>query len=645
VRNVKAHYIKANEQARVPSRFIILDCEAERKRDKQGEIQTWALAVCTYLEWTKQGKLIQVRSRYDSQTELWEDVSDFTRAGKRTVLYAHNLNYDLRISGALSQLVLLGWTMRDMRLDGRGSWSKWNRNGTTLTLCDSTSIFPVTLDILGKTLGIPKLPLPSSTDREKLFKRCERDVHILTDAIIRHVTWMRTGQLGNWQMTGASQAWSHWRHNHYTHKILIHDNSDALAAERAAMHAGRCEAWRWGKYDGDVWYEYDWSNSYPRIARDSSLPVRLSGQLANLDPGKFETLAKRYAILAEVEVDTSVACVPASHNGRVIWPTGQFQTTLWDPEIRLLREHGATICVLRAWVYRREPALKEWAEWIISSLHDPTSTLDAWQKLILKHWSRALIGRFGMRYRSWEPFGTAPDSRVSMSILYDTDSGQTSELIQIGSDLFTSGQLKEIDDGCPQITSYIMSEARAKLWRVTQLIGESNVYYMDTDSLVVNSAGHKAIQEANGTGIFEGLRSKGKFRQLQLYGPRSIICDKRPTVAGMPKSAVRDKTGEWVGEVWRGATESIRLGEIDSVRIKDSRFRLRYNSNRRFFDANGTTRPYRLPEYLPDGGMPIQPTRREAAIANGYPSMLAHHTPTKLLPRLKRPPNSRNSRV
>src|SRR5208282_3731415 len=253
MRDVPAHYIRSNEQARIPARYVILDTESLRERNKRGEVQSWALAVATFLEWTKSGELRQSTTRYETPMELWSAVSDFTKVGRRTVLYAHNLNYDLRISQAISCLPNLGWTLKDMRLDGRGSWSKWSRDKASLNLCDSASIFPVPLETLASTLGLSKRSLPQSSSREMLFQRCEVDVAILTDAIIRYVTWMRTGLLGNWQMTGASQAWSHWRHSHYSHKILVHNDQTALSAERAAMHSGRCEAWKWGKYGKTAW--------------------------------------------------------------------------------------------------------------------------------------------------------------------------------------------------------------------------------------------------------------------------------------------------------------------------------------------------------------------------------------------------------
>ena len=621
MRDARAHYIRKNDAARIPDRYVILDTEAHRERSKNGEVQTWALAVAEFQSWPTSGRVKRQASRFETPKDLWSAVSEWTRSKRRTVLYAHNLNYDLRISQALSSLTALGWTLQDMRLDGRGSWSRWRRGQATLLLCDSASIFPVPLETLASTLGMTKPTLPHSSQREKLFKRCEADVQILSTAIIQYVTWLRSGVAGNWQMTGAAQSWSNFRHSHMTHRVLIHDDRDALAAERAAMHTGRAEAWQWGKLNrGKVW-EYDWSNSYPRIARDITLPSALFGTVSAPSIGRVTALWRKYCVLAECEVTTNAPIAPVSTPERCFWPTGTFVTTLWDPEIRALLEANATIRVRRAWLYKREPVLKDWGQWILSQLGSRSENVPEWQKLILKHWSRALIGRFGMRYKAWQKYATAPTSRIYCSELCDLESGERSEIMQVGTDVFILGDLEETSDSCPQITGYIMSEARAKLWRVATRIGYNNVLYVDTDSLVVNHAGHYAIQQAADLPDFAGLRSKGEYRSVHIYGPRSAIFGGKPTVAGMPKRPERAGPHAWRGEIWRGAGESIRRGEHDSVAITARTFTLRYNTNRRAFLDGGGTAPYSLPEGNADIHAAIVPGHPRRAVLNDYPAL------------------------
>src|SRR6266496_565567 len=235
MRDVQAHWIRGNASARVPKRLVVFDTEANRLYQKDREVQTWSLAVARFMLWTNKGKVHQSQSRYETPQALWSAISEFTREKARTAVYCHNLGYDLRISKALSALPSMGWRIADLRMDSRGSWAKWKKEKTSLTLCDSASIWNVPLQSLASALGTAKLALPSSGDREALYQRCEQDVEILSTALLKYFTWLRTGECGNWAITGASQSWNHWRHSHYTHKLLVHDNQEALAAERRAM--------------------------------------------------------------------------------------------------------------------------------------------------------------------------------------------------------------------------------------------------------------------------------------------------------------------------------------------------------------------------------------------------------------------------
>lgn len=636
MRDAQAHYIRKNESSRIPERYVILDCEALRNKSKSGEVQTWALSVSRFLTFTKTGKVIQSTCRFDTPMELWQAVSDFTRCKRRTVLYAHNLNYDLRISQCLTFLPKLGWELQDIRLDGRGSWSRWTRQSASLLLCDSASIFPVKIAELATVLGMVKLPLPPCSEREALYKRCERDVEILATGIIEYIKWLRTGVCGNWQMTGASQSWAHYRHSLMPYPILVHEHEEVLAAERAAMHTGRAEAWHWGQISREKIWEYDWSNSYPRIARDCELPQAYFGTISKPSIERLETLWQSYCVLAECEVTTDVPCVPTSHEGRIIWPTGTFVTTLWDPELRELRKAKATIRVLRAWLYKRLPILRDWSEWIISSLYDQTGIVEQWKKLILKHWSRSLIGRFGMRYKRWEEFATLKESRISIGIFHNRDDSSTSEIMQIGTKLFKLTDYQEIGDGCPQITGYIMSEARAKLWRVSSAIGQRDILYMDTDSIVVSQTGHKYITDQREMGDYAGLRTKATYHNARIYGPRSAIFGGKPCVSGMAKDSEKISQDHWKSEYWQSARGSIAKGEPNAVVVSYRNFTLRYNERRRAFSANGETVPYVLPAYIPGANYIRPKTRMGWAILNGYPAMLSRSTAIKSSTRFER---------
>jgi hypothetical protein len=597
-RRVPPHYIRENKAARVPHRLVIIDSEAISDRRVSDEVQQWRCGAAMFVHWTNRGYRHEEIREYWRPQDLWADVAEFTKKRERTVLYAHNLPYDMRITNALTWLPRCGFTLTTIRIASQGAWSKWSRSEASLTLCDSASLFPVTVHTLGRFLGKPKLGVADDSDDAAWMARCVRDVEILGETLIQYFEWLRTGVAGNWQVTGAGQSWAHWRHNHYDTQVLIHADDEATAAERRAMWAGRAENWQWGKDLTAPVYEWDWQNAYPRLTKDHDVPVKLTGTTRSASAKDLVAMMKRWIVLADVEVETDHPIVPARHDKRILWPVGKFETTLWSPELQLLIETGARIKVRRMWLYKPAPALKSWAEWILRELNERSEGRARWQSVLLKHWSRALIGRFATQYQDWELLGYDPVEKVTTGRLYDVATGESGQFMQIGHEIHLMTGVTESDDACPQITSYIMSLGRAQLWRAIQEAGEENTLYMDTDSVVVNAKGHARIQAATRNGMFPGLRLKGKHSGYEIYGPRAAVIGGETKLSGIPRQAARTDETVWVGEVWTQFERAIATGEYDRVVIAKRRYTIRWNEFRRGRVAGGRTQPYELPGYV-----------------------------------------------
>lgn len=600
MRNVPAHYIKPNHKANVPKRMVVIDAAAVSEYSTSGERQSWRCGAAIFIHWTSKGFIHRETRTYLSPDELWGDVCEFTRKKQRTIVYAHNLPYDLRITDALRCISARKFKLEAIRVSSQGSWSRWSKDQATLTLCDSASVFPITVGSLGLLVDCHRLRLPNSEDVGEWMAVTVRNAEIVANAMTEYWSWLRTGVAGNWQMTGAGQSWAHWRHSHYTHPVLVHPDMEAIAAERRAMWTGRAENWRHGKDLDAPIYEWDWANSYPRVVRDWNVPVRFVGQARKPSPRDLQTLASKYIINADVEVQTDKPIVPTSHDGRIIWPIGSFRTTLWWPEIEALIRAGQTVRPERIWLYRGEPALRQWAQWIIGEIHDPDFQNKKWLGPILKHWSRTLIGRFATQYQNWELFGRDTSSKVMIGHLFDNRTKELSDVMQVGHDLHIMTGMSESDDSCPQITSYVMSVARRRLWDAMVAVGLEHVYYVDTDSLVVDMEGHVALTKMTRAGRFEGLRLKGRHRGYEIYGPRAAIFGPKQVFAGMPRDSRRVTDEEWQGQVWTQLERALRTGEHDRVTITNRKFTVRYNDKRRIRTGDGRT----VARVLPEDGQP-----------------------------------------
>lgn len=588
------HYIRSNESSRLPRRHIVIDTEATFDPAAPVEEQTWRCASVVYQHLTDRDNWRVRQVEYTDIDLMWKEIIAYTRPKRRTILWAHNLAYDLRTSAALVKMEQPPWRLEDIRLASQGTWAKWTDGSRTLFGVDSASVWPCSLAKIARALGESRPDLPTGDDMDAWLKRAAADTRVLAVAVREYMTWLRDADMGTWQISGPGQSWAAWRHRFYTHKILVSDDLGARTAERRAMWTGRAEAWVHGTDTTARVIDLDFRNAYARIAHEVSVPVRQASVREGGTLAELLQLTKRYAVLAEVDVETSEPAVPTLHDGRILWPTGQFRTVLWDPELRLLDEAGAGVQVGRVWLYRKAPALKTWARWILAELDKPAGEIPEWRRIVLKHWSRALIGRFAMRYKAWAEAGEHPDYAIRVERIGAIGDERPVDMLHIGHRMMTLSEEIDGANAVPSITGYIMSEARRRLWNAARRIGPEHVLYVDTDSLLVDSAGLARYRQVASEADLAGLRVKGQARGWSIAGPRQLVIGGQPRIAGVPKNARR--TGEWrfEGETWRGLGESINRGEPDRVRVTKRVWRVRGTDKRRVGPAFGRTEPIHL---------------------------------------------------
>ena len=251
-----AHWIRRNESNRIPRRHISLDTEAVQVEEGGRRVQTFRCAVACLDSQHSRGEKWRPPEwgRFTDPWALWQWVDGCTRTHARTVVVAHNLAYDLRISQAFIWLPKLGWELVMVRLDGGQAWAHWKRDDRSIAMVDTMSWFSVGLAELGDLIGEPKPPLPKWDDPLDVWMaRCEADVQILRLCWGRVLRWIEEDDLGNWKPTGAGQGWAAFRHRWMDTRILHHGLDSVATLEREAAWTGRCEAWRWGRLPRGVW--------------------------------------------------------------------------------------------------------------------------------------------------------------------------------------------------------------------------------------------------------------------------------------------------------------------------------------------------------------------------------------------------------
>ena len=583
----RAHWIKGNDQNRIPKRWIAFDTESITRKGKDEESQSWRLgAAVRWRRDLKSGQEVE-SAIFADPVALWVWVDDYCRPEQRTVITAHNLGFDIRIAQALEILPRLGWRLDWSNLDRNVSTMIWRSDRGTLIFSDLFTWLPYPLREIGGWLSHDKSSMPGPDgSMDDWGKYCLRDADIVRHAVSVIVDYIESDDLGNWQPTGAGSAYSMWRHRFMTDKALVHADMAVIESERDAMHTGRAEAWRHGVVVGETWHEVDMKSAYTWIAAAHSLPSKLKYTGGKLTVEQYRTLNKFYAICARVIVRTEQPVVPMHNGERTLWPVGEFRTTLWDVEIDAVLSSGGDVHIVSYATYVRKPILRDWAEYVLGIVTGDTDVGSEVIRRWIKHTGRALIGRLSLRIPSWEYYGENVECITGISYNVDVASKQTQKMLHVGSDVFMQTERAEADESMPQITGWIMAQCRMLLWEAMNVAGLNNIAHVDTDCVLANDEGLQRLRDHYG-GTFElRWQVKARYSRLDIHGPRNYQAGRIRKVSGVPQKAKEVEPGRYTGELWSSLSADMEAGRAGSVTIKNGEWNVRTTDPRRM-DAPG----------------------------------------------------------
>lgn len=590
------HYLKPLKTTRVPKRLAFMDVQTKAQRKGGNSERRWACGAMGTTHWTAKNKVRKDTLKvYESSADMWAKLDEFCLPSKRVVCFTYDLPAQLRVSRALVQLPTRGWHLETVVLEPGAAWALFKGGKRSLMFCDLKAWTPYdwgtiqsAVDNSNNRRVVPHVGVnPAAT---LAHNRCQ----IIRAATIQILNWIEADDLGPFKPTGSGQSYSAFRRRYLQDRILVHDDTARLAAERTSMWAGRTEAWQHGRIVGGPFIELDMRAAYARIAAQCNVPIVALGRVYKPTVKRILGDTTKHEYLCRVRVETETPVVPVSAGAHTFWPVGTFDTWVWTPELRLLDKYATRAQIGVAYKYRTAPALQEFASYVLSTLDKPPDDRVGLPHLVMKHWSRTLVGRFGLRYRAWIPFSDDNDPDLSMCTFIDYDEHTMTDMLCVGRDMLLLGDLTESVESVPQIPAFVMSECRRRLWETMVDIGLDRVVYVDTDSIIVATHGDRRFERALLQRHVHLWAPKRRLINLHIQGPRNLTADNDRRMSGLPVSAVQCGPVEYRGEVLRSIKEAMRHGQLDTVQTVQRRFVFNAPDLRRKHLPGGQTEAYRI---------------------------------------------------
>lgn len=596
-----AHYLRPAGRTHTPPAVITLDSETrwhDDGPDEVHELRCWH-ADLDYRRDRRRAGEHHCAEGLDAAA-VADLVDEWAGSVETCWLYAHNVAFDLAVTGLAAQLADRGWELSSRF--GLGGGVMWcvlhkgrresprsdlvNPDGSpvmrvkwahTLTIADSASLFPKPLAEVAPLTGIAKPDLPEVDDSAEAWAgRCRADTHILRAAVLALMDWWDHADLGPWSVTGAGLGWQTYRRHLDPKQVVIDHDPALLAWERAAVYGGRRDVFRVGQLPPGRYQEIDYEAAYPHVAATQLLPARVAGPVT--DHNRREALKGRvhHGMIAEVTICTDTARWPVRANGRVFYPVGKFRTVLAAPDIQAAADAGALVEVGDGWLYCMTRHLRPWAEQVMTWVRDRSSDLARLIAIAAKLWSRAVIGKFAQRGWSTAAWVGPPSDTWSVEEVLQGGAGVRGTVTGLCGRYWLSWADQRGEHERPAVLAFVEAHVRSRLGALIAGPYGPAVIQCDTDGVMVSAAALGQLAAAEGLKWSEGrqvprgmgdaldawnraswplsMREKTVFKRAVVYGPQHLLLDGRPRMSGVPPGAWETGDGKWAARLWPGLT-------------------------------------------------------------------------------------------
>ena len=568
------HVLKATRDNNRPTRIIFFDSETSTVPLPGGEKRLiLRLGVAWHVR-SARGKRLTVQKEvvFTTSSELWDFVNQACPKRTTTYLTAHNLGFDLAVTDGFKGLYDRGWTLESFYSKGVTSIFRWSRDDCKLIGVDNTNLFPGKLERWGTILLIPKLKINFDTAVDSdLIPYCRRDVEIMYRCWLTWLEFLDANGCGAFKSTVGATAFSTWRHSYMPTRVHIHNNTLALSLERSAYRGGRTEVLFQGSPPGDKFYYLDVNSLYGCVLSRYYYPAGLYTARETDSLSLLLKKLEKYTVIARVEIETSQPWFPLKYQAHTCYPIGRFITTLTTPELILCFQRGWLRSVQAIAWYRQASLFSAYVKAFIELRRQYRSEGNAGFSEICKLLINSLYGKFGQQAFEQTLIGETDISNIWRMSCYDADSGEFYDQIALAGGVYEERKTGEAFHSFPAIAAHVTAYARLYLYRLCQKVPTGHVFYMDTDSLIVDGVGLDALKTMLHPERIGYLKIEHESNDLTIYAPKDYKMGERQRIKGIRQGAVRINDSEFLQDQWFGLAGLIRRGNVDGAIIRPLR--------------------------------------------------------------------------
>ena len=224
--------------------------------------------------------------------------------------------------------------------------------------------------------------------------------------------------------------------------------------------------------------------------------------------------------------------------------------------------------------------------------------------LICKLLVNSLYGKFGQRGFKQTVIGSEAPDKVGREFCYSETLDAYWSHTWLAGQMFKEWQEGESYHSFPAIAAHVTAYARLFLSRLLFSIPKRHVFYMDTDSFIVDAVGLKAISHLLDKRVLGRLKIEQESPWLIVNAPKDYAMLDRVRIKGISAQARKLAPGLYRQDQWVRLAGMLALGDVSSYVTRKVEKRLRRKIYSGSLAPDGWIAPFRL-ERL--GSVPPRP--------------------------------------
>jgi hypothetical protein len=492
---------------------------------------------------------------------FWQWLFSHTDSSTKLWCIARNINFDFTVLHGWKYLKQAGYKLKFFYSSGTTTIISVYKKGSSIVLLDSMNWFVESLEKTGLRIGIPKMHVDFDTaDDLHLSEYCKNDVRIEIENFRLFIRFLEENRIARLCYTRGSTAMAAYLFRHYNIPIYIHNNREAITLEREAYKGGRVECFRLGTFTKGPYTVVDVNSLYPFVMREYEYPCKYIKQVHNPSLSAFAKLLGKYAIVAEIIIDTKEP-IYAIRGNRTFFPIGQFGVSLCTPElIRALKAH-AIVKVVNAILYDKAYLFRSFVDTFYAMrLRFKEEGVEEYVEMCKKILN-SLYGKFGQKAEEWTKISDCPDEPDRYETLIYADKPKAHSLRYLMGQCFELTRYDESFDSFPAIAAHVTAYGRLVLWRLMEKVGSDHYYYCDTDSLIVDAIGLKRLRSEMSDVELGKLKIVETTERMGIYGLKDYETGQKIVTKGIRSNAEKLSPGVYKQDRWPSIQGMLRSGK------------------------------------------------------------------------------------